>query len=244
MSVNIEYKTHLLSFLEPIHIEAFLKLVQIGDPSIVTFILSKKLFALLELESIELVVGYSFDNLKKISTLCHAERLSNIIVVLQRVDILKTTEYNIKDLYKYVSNVNNFISGKVPIQWGPGNNKHPQLNAYNHCIKHTECNSDYAHEHTEWEQIHKSKVKFNNIADLYNNHAVKCFYKMTDVIVHTNGRGVYMSGYYTTANIKIFIVGRYDKNVFGISSCYCVSPYKKLGRHSDKVLDIVFDLSA
>lgn len=63
----------------------------------------------------------------------------------------------------------------------------------------------------------------------YVQSPVDLFYYMRDVIVHSNGRGTYMSGFYG----NLFVVGRYCGETFGISSFYHVPLGVKEGRLKD-----------
>jgi hypothetical protein len=82
----------------------------------------------------------------------------------------------------------------------------------------------------------KHSVELEYILGLngYNQYGVGLFYYMRDVIVHTNGRGTYISGFFN----NVFIVGRYQDDVFGISSCYHVNSGIKEGRLKDKCFDL------
>lgn len=102
------------------------------------------------------------------------------------------------------------------IEWGPGNNGNPHNNMIKHKVKHL----------LELQELLSSGKHIEE----YIKYAVDVFYYMTDVIVHSNGRGSYMSGFFE----KMFIVGRYEGEVFGISSCYLVESGIKEGRLKDE----------
>ena len=55
---------------------------------------------------------------------------------------------------------------------------------------------------------------------------------MKDIVVSSNGKCTYYSGFVG----NIFIVGRYEGDKFGISSCYYVVDGEKPGRYVDKCI--------
>jgi len=228
---NKYYKLKLLSSLPPKLVDKFLLLLNSGLEAKATMILSKKLFNLFNLPH-NIIKKYTNTELIKISSLESIISLSQITLILEYVDLQSITKHNIVDLYKYVSNIDKFKKGEVPISWGPGNNGCSHLNAVEHYKKHAKYNQNnigtiYETEYLEWEKIIED-------GELYSDYPITHFYKMRDVIVHTNGRGVYLSGFYGC----VFIVGRYNGDTFGISSCYYVKSGRKLGREINKVFDI------
>lgn len=122
-------------------------------------------------------------------------------------NIRKITKYNIDNLFSmflsvYITKFKGFN------EWGPGNNKNPELNLINHYNKHV-LNSD-----ENWE---KYLDKFS--PEAYGNFAINISRIMKNKMVHTNGRKVYLSGTYE----NILIIGRLDsENILGISSCYII----------------------
>lgn len=174
---------------------------------------------------------YTFAELKRIHLLANGS-IDRLLCVLKYVNLQIITPRNINDLYKYVVAREQFASGQMPIQWGPGNNRDPYKNAILHSQKHAQYNTSdvnkiWANEYLEWQQI-----LFDDVA--YETYPIVNFYKMRDVMVHTNGRGTYLSGFHN----NVFIVGRWDGDVFGISSCYYVPGGRKLGREINKAFDI------
>jgi hypothetical protein len=189
--------------------------------------------------SIELLFQYTDKNLKKLNNIIsqiNEEDYDNFIMLLYISALDKITKHNIKDLMRYVRSYSSFISCGIKIQWGVGNNKNISSNILNHYIKHTSSLSD--------EGIIWDKILYNQLEEitecekikLYEIYAIKSFYLMKDVIVHSNGINTYMSGFYG----NIFIIGRYNGEEFGISSCYYVEGGKKFGREKDKCFSIVF----
>ena len=193
------YKLHLLRSLTSEYLDAFLRLLVKENEVYFTLILRCKLFPLLHLHS-AYFAKYNPANLKKIATLSIIIPLEDVVAVLDVVDIEGVTKCNIRDLSKFVKHTNLFARRQVQINWGPGNNGCARKNAVEHCKKHALYNTEYTNteEYLEWERI---------LADdeLYTNYSIKHFYAMRDVIVHSNGRGVYLSGFY----FNVFIVGRY-----------------------------------
>jgi hypothetical protein len=109
-----------------------------------------------------------------------------------------------------------FQNKKLSVQWGPGNNKTKKENVYKHYLKHA-----LSDENQFWELI------LNDInCESYMKYTIGIFYKLSRVLIHTNGTNVYMSGFYN----NVFVVGRYEGDVFGISSCYYIESGEKLGR--------------
>lgn len=213
-------------------------LSNIYDDVKIMFILSRKLYILFDRYNI--IQSYTCKQLQKIVNLSKIIPLNNILCILQRVQIEKVTQFNVKDLYKFISNIDQFINGSVNIQWGPGNNRYPNINSIKHYKKHVDSSYEqhYLNEYQDWEQLgDKLSVDFND-CPMYINYAIDKFYQMSDVMVHTNGKGVYMSGFV----MNVFIVGRYDKDTFGISSCYYVKSRKRMGRETDRVFDVTFDI--
>lgn len=203
------------------------------------FILSKRSFSLLYLTR-EIIEKYTCKELRKIEVLRDICTLNKIVAVSNVVDLHHITRRNVVDLYKYVSNLDKFCLRQIDIDWGPGNNKNSHTNAIEHYKKHAQyknlseddllkARDDYETEYLEW-----SKILFDD--KLYLKYPVEHFYNMKDVMVHTNGKGVYMSGFY----MNVFIVGRYEGDKFGISSCYYVKNGRKKGREVNKVFDLTF----
>jgi hypothetical protein len=71
---------------------------------------------------------------------------------------------------------------------------------------------------------------------MYKKFPVEKFYHMKKIILHSNGKEVYLSGFYG----NFFIVGRIglSDELFLISSCYYVTDADKKGRYTTMLLDI------
>lgn len=129
----------------------------------------------------------------------------------------KVTKHNVKYLQRFSEEVHLLLNGDVG--WGSGNHGSAEENIKEHFNKHVLCSI---------EGIFWGKQGIIS-ADDYAAYAVKMFRCMERVLVHTNGSGVYLSGFAD----KVFIVGRYDGQYqFGISSCYYVEEGNKPGRES------------
>ena len=177
-------------------------------------ILRKRYYNLLEM-TITSLDGYSIRELSKISRLLDRVSVNVLECVLSVVPLVKLTKYNIIDLHKYVRDSKAYICGAICMSWGPGNNGNAIQNMIGHRVKHE----------TELAEMLAS----GRTAEDYIAYTVDVFYYMRDVCVHTNGRGSYMSGFFD----DMFIVGRYDGEQFGISSCYRVHTGIKEGRLKD-----------
>lgn len=169
-------------------------------------IMKKKLCNLIGLP-IDLLASYSLRQLNRLSGLVEACGYESIVCVLPHVKLEKVTKYNVRDLCRYIRDLNAFKEGCIHVTWGPGNNGSPSENAIRHMRKHLT----------------------DAPLGVYIETPVQLFYYMRDVVVHSNGRGTYMSGFYD----NLFIVGRYCGDAFGISSCYLVASGHKEGRLKD-----------
>jgi hypothetical protein len=107
-------------------------------------------------------------------------------------------------------------------EWGPGNHRDPNINLVEHYKKHVLNECDDSKYEENWNQHLQSKT-----VESYKMFAIDKSKIMKNKIVHTNGRGVYLSGTYK----NILIIGRLNNNSLGISSCYIMSEesyHKKL----------------
>jgi len=137
------------------------------------------------------------------------------------------TQYNYSKLLCYIKDLNDFEKRILKIRWGPGNHKTIKKNVNAHYVKHPLSNNEKEH----WKYI------LGNVNQhTYELYAINSFYKLKNVIVHTDGVNVFLSGFYN----NVFIIGRYCDAVFGISSCYYVESGEKLGRYSGKCFEIIF----
>lgn len=211
---NHIYKDKLLHNLTYNELISFIRLFR-NNKKKAEYILNRRLRCLLQLPLVDVLVAYSVRELGKLAKLTIKLSLDNIITMLSYVELDKLTIYNVEQIYMYVTNYLLFANKKVNIVWGPGNHPDPATNIKEHYAKHV-LSSD---EGKYWSSV---------ITDCksYEQYAINSFYHMKNVIIHTNGRNVYISGFYN----NVFIVGRYHKNVFGISSCYYVESGEKPGR--------------
>lgn len=166
---------------------------------------------------------YECDQLKKLNDMIKHIDVSIMTMLFDKINYQKINMHNVKNLLLFVRDENDFIRGKKIIEWGRGNYKSVEENIKKHYEKHV-LNED--------EGIYWGNVD----CDDYEKYAIDNFYKMENVIVHSNGRYVYLSGFYG----DVFIVGRYDDGVFGISSCYHVDGGVKNGRYKDYCFGIDF----
>jgi hypothetical protein len=148
-------------------------------------------------------------------------------MLFNKIPYEKISMYNVTKLLLFVKDEYRFRNKMIDIKWGPGNNGNRMDNVKKHFIKHVLSDEGYY-----WVNI------LNDIScKEYEQYAINIFYKMKNVIVHSDGVNVYLSGIYG----NVFIVGRYDDNgLFGVSSCYYVKDGDKLGRYNDYCFEIEF----
>ena len=216
-----KYKTVQLSALSSGQLEAF-KPIFDQNKSAAVHILKKKLYEILDLD-LTFVLKMTTTLHKICSMLRYGISSQIVISVFNRVQsesIKNITTHNIRQIYQFVCMEKDFTQGKIPIQWGPGNHTDQLTNLQAHFVKHVE---------TDPERANWSGILSKPDLESYESYAVNLFYKMRDIIVHSNGRHVYLSGFCQ----NVFIVGRFDGETFGISSCYYVESGVKRGRESD-----------
>lgn len=215
------------------------------NEDVAKYILHKKLVELLELPN-NLLTTYTFSELNKIHSLLK-ENVTNedMILILSKCILSKVTIYNINDILTFLNEYNDLMSGKLKVEWGPGNslisdnddnsdtdtdNNHTivALNIKNHYNKHI----------LSEERHHWNTISCNLSREWYTNYPIVNFTTMERIVIHSNGRNTYLSGFVG----NVFIVGRYHTEVnnegpnkkFGISSCYYVVGGNKSGRYVDK----------
>ncbi len=203
-----QYKNLLLSNLSQSQIQLFISLLDY-DPKKAITLFKKRLFTDLP---IEVYKQYDIIELEKIITLLPYS--SDLLQILPLCNLQKINKHNVCDIVRYYHEFSNLRSG--PVQWGPGNHIDIGTNIQEHYIKHVLSKDE------DWNFI--SSVKE------YQEEAQNMFCKMERIVIHSNGKSTYMSGFYN----KYFIVGRYHQGIFGISSCYYVSSGEKLGRYTDQ----------
>ncbi len=182
-------------------------------------ILFKKLNSLFEFNKLR---SYSISELIKINKIVLNNKLSLDIIIRIFDKFKNITEYNISKLSLYLRDIDKF--GNLNIKWGPGNHKNITNNINEHFNKHV-----LSEEGKYWHKI-LDKVNYSS----YEKYAINSFHKMKNVIIHTNGVDVHLSGFYG----NIFIIGRYDNDIFGISSCYYVKSGEKPGRYKGLCLEL------
>lgn len=220
---DYKYKYHLISKLTSVQYNNFLELF-IKNKNHATYILFKKFYILFDLNNLD---TFSESELIKLNKITKLIPLNVAIDVFKKINYTRVTERNVKKLLLYLTDVNNFKNNKINIAWGPGNHGNVTNNIQEHYIKHI-----LSEEKIYWEGI---LGEIN--ADSYAQYAIDNFYKMKNVIIHTDGINVYLSGFHN----NIFIIGRYDdNNVFGISSCYYVEGGAKPGRYSGMCFELNF----
>jgi len=217
---NYQYKNHLLSKLTVSQLTYFIIIFH-QNKSLAEHILFKKLFNILN-EHIN-IETYSEIQLNKLHSLTNYLSIENAVLLYE--NSINITKYNAHKLLQFIKDKNKFINKDITIAWGSGNHANVEENISEHYKKHVLSDT----ENKYWELLLDCKS--------YQDYAIESFYKMSNVIVHSNGTNVYLSGFYG----NVFIIGRYDKDVFGISSCYYVESGEKYGRKQDFCFGIMFN---
>jgi hypothetical protein len=139
------------------------------------------------------------------------------------------TKHNILCIENFLHNLHKFRERKINIKWGSGNNKDINTNILLHYNKHT---VDSLEENEQWKKFYNGDISL----EMYKKFPMKYFYQMKKIILHSNGKEVYISGFYN----NFFIVGRLNESteLFSISSCYYVVNGEKKGRYTTMLLDI------
>jgi hypothetical protein len=222
---HCEYKHHLINKLTNTQYNNFLELF-IKNKNSATYILFKKLYTLFDIPNLDI---YAESELIKLNKITKVIPLKSAVDVFGKINSAHITVHNVNKLLLYLIDMDDFKNNKINITWGPGNHGNPIDNVEQHFIKHV-----LSDESIYWESI---LGEMNS--DAYAQYAIDNFYNMTNVIVHTDGLNVYLSGFHN----NIFIIGRYDNNVFGISSCYYVEGGTKPGRYSGLCCELNLRLS-
>jgi len=224
VNINAYYKSHILKNLNELQYFNFLMLF-FQNRNLAEFIFLKKLYNVLYLKNL---YQYHPDELIKLNKLFNSSFISLKIIKLSSEMIYKINYHHINkhNIHNLLLIIRDFCCNQqINIVWGPGNHDNPINNLKQHYKKHI-----LSDEGIYWKDL------IFNIND-YKNYAINSFYKMKKVIVHTNGKHIYLSGFYG----NVFIIGRYHEYVFGISSCYYVVNGEKPGRYKNKCFDIVFN---
>lgn len=220
---NHKYKNSIiqkLSIQNANNITAFITLFNISK-DIGVYIVTKRLWRLFRLPS-EIIVKYNTKELHQVDMLLEFVSYELLVPVVLKCNLDKITKYNIHDVIRYFNDYDRFMNDDV--EWGPGNHNDIDANITEHYIKHVLSN-----EGRHWKSLLSDMSEQS-----YKDYARNMFKRMERVVVHSNGRHTYMSGFYG----KIFIVGRYHEGVFGISSCYYVNDGEKPGRYIDACVNI------
>jgi len=220
LKTNKQYKYNLISKLTQNQYNNFIYQFFVNKEQ-TSYILFKRLNVLFGCSKLK---SYTTSELIKLNNIVSNNKLS-LDLTIKLFDIFKTTnitEYNIDKLCLYIKDIENNFN--FNIKWGPGNHKNIAININEHFKKHV-----LSEEGKYWFKI-LDKIDYTS----YQKYAIDSFYKMKKVIIHTNGVDVYLSGFYG----NIFIIGRYDNNIFGISSCYYVESGEKLGRYKGLCLQL------
>ncbi len=222
LETNKHYKSNLINKLTLQQYNNFLQLF--FENKIQTEqLLFKKLFNLFDSNNLG---TYNYKQLIKLNNIANHVGLEDAIRLFNKINYQKINKYNAKNLLLYLNDEDKFKCGKINIDWGPGNHGNINNNIAQHFIKHV-----LSEEGEYWKTL-LTEINYDN----YKKYAIDAFYKMKNVIVHSNGFDVYMSGFYG----NIFIIGRYHKWVFGISSCYYVESGEKHGRFNNYCFGIDF----
>ena len=216
LKINQQYKYSFITKLTSKQYNNFINQFFINKDQTV-HILFKKLNSLFEANKLK---SYSNSELIKLNKIALKNKLSLDILIRIFDKFKNITEYNINKLSLYLRDIDKFHN--LNIKWGPGNHKTIINNINQHFNKHV-----LSEEGKDWLKIlvdHKS----------YENYAINSFNKIKNVIIHTDGVNVYLSGFHG----NIFIIGRYDNDVFGISSCYHVKTGEKSARYKGLCLEL------
>ena len=217
---NHKYKNSIMKNLSSKNIKGFIRLFNVNK-CIAIYILTKRLFKLLQLPC-DLILKYDTKDLCKVNMLLEFMSVDLLIAFLPRCNLERITKHNIRDVIRYYNDYQQIMN--TTSQWGPGNHSNIDENITQHYIKHV-----LSDEGRYWESLLSDMSE-----ESYKDYAQNMFKRMERVVIHSNGRQTYMSGFYG----KVFIVGRYNEGVFGISSCYYVNNGEKPGRYIDTCINI------
>jgi hypothetical protein len=216
---NHKYKQNRLSKLSTLQIDNLI----IGfslNKSLTEYIFKNRFDKLFDF-SFDFINKYTYGELLKLYKLTEFIDFEDLIKIYSKpnINISNITKHNAKLILMYINNESNFINRKIEIDWGPGNHGNKEKNIEEHYNKHL----------LSSEIIHWSNILQTISIDYYKQYAINSFYKMKKVMIHSNGKNVHLSGFYG----NVFIIGRYNKGIFGLSSCYYVHDGEKGGREKD-----------
>lgn len=202
LKINYKYKLHLIGYLTIKQYDNF-RLMFYRNPKQAEYILIKKMYLLFDIQ----LKNYNPQELIKLYKIAQRVGIFEAVKLFKKFNYNMITIYNADKFLLYLRDLDNFKN----ISWGPGNHKNINDNVTNHYIKHV-LSSEYKY----WKFIHNEGE--------YKQYAIDAFYKMIKIIIHTDGKNVYLSGFYN----HVFIIGRYHNDTFGISSCYYVENGEKI----------------
>jgi hypothetical protein len=224
LNTDQKYKCHLISNLNVLQYLNFIILFIINREQ-TEFILYKKLYRLFDVCNF---CKYSKKELVKINKFSEKIPLKSVLQLFNRINNKHITIYNANKLLLFLRDEYKFKNKMITIKWGPGNHGNVNDNIEKHYIKHVLSCEEYIY----WRYL------LDDICcESYKQYAIDAFYKMKNVIVHTDGVNVYMSGFYG----NVFIIGRYHDDVFSISSCYYVGNGEKNGRYEGLCFEVFYD---
>lgn len=192
------YKLHLLSHLNTKQYRNFRDMFN-SNIKQAEYILFKKMYLLFDIQ----LKIYNEPELTKLYKISLKVGTYNAVKLFDTLNYNLITTYNADKFLLYLRDLDKFNH----VEWGPGNHKNVNQNIKNHYIKHVLSNE------CDW-QFSENE---------YKQYAIDSFHKMIDKVIHTDGKNVYLSGFYN----HTFIIGRYHGDMFGISSCYYVESGKK-----------------
>ena len=179
---------------------------------------------------VEILLKYTTNELHKLNLLLQ-EGITpkDIVLLLDTYLLTKVTAYNVHDLLRVSRQYCKLLSGAIPVTWGRGNHATVEENIVSHYKKHL-LSTAASCEVAGWESV--EPIAENRTLEWYTNYPTTAynFTYMERVVIHSNGRHTYISGFVG----KVFIVGRYEGTTFAISSCYYVTDGEKPGRYVDK----------
>jgi len=217
---NQIYHTILLQKLTQHQITSLTNLFH-TNVTLAQYILSKKFYNTLHLPYLTCPLHH----LSRINSLLDVISATDLALLLSHIQNPHLITFqNYKDILRFIALKTAFESHSYPICWGTGNHTNSSTNVEEHYKKHVL---------DEEEGVHWRFVK--SVAD-YQAFAVNNFYKMKDVYIHSHGKFVYLSGFHG----NVFVVGRFDGDVFGISSCYYVETGRKEGREKGSCMVFAF----
>jgi hypothetical protein len=184
---------------------------------------------------------YSYSQIRKLQTLSKDINSDVLIELFDNFNYEHITKHNWKNLLSYLNDFDNKLSDVLTsdnnlspmgvnvshrsvltsdnsfnVEWGSGNHKSKKENVNAHYTKHV-----LSSEGDHWANL-ISKDKQS-----YERYAIDSFNKLKKVLVHTDGKNIYISGFLG----NIFTIGRYYGDKFKLSSCYYVESGEKMGRY-------------